>query len=476
MSVHTTSQQVTTTSQDQEPFTARTYVLDTSVLLADPKALSKFDEHEVVVPLVVLKELEAKRSDEVLGWAARTVLRTLSALIEDHPHDSIRHGLPVGEVGGTVRIEHNHRDTSMLPEAIAFDRTHDTRVLTVASNLAREAMQRQEERGAREVVTLVTKDLPMRVLAESVGVACEFYRGDVVAFDTGWTGMLTLETTREVIEALRESGESSFDLGQITATLSPAEATRFVEAPLNTGLLLRAGQTSALARITPTGAVAAVVPGDIKLFSLSTRSAPQALAATNLTDARVGVVSLGGAAGTGKSILALSAALHAVLVARSAKKVVVFRPLYAVGGQDLGFLPGTEEEKMGPWAAAVGDALAALGSQVTVREVLARGQLEVLPVTHVRGRTFTETIMIIDEAQQLDRPTLLTVISRAGQGTRVFLTHDVAQRDNLRVGRHDGIAAVVELLRGEALFAHTTLTKSERSPIAEMATRLLDGR
>ena len=159
---------------------------------------------------------------------------------------------------------------------------------------------------------------------------------------------------------------------------------------------------------------------------------------------------------------------------RQHSKVVVFRPLYAVGGQELGYLPGTEGEKMAPWAQAVFDTLGAVASKVVIEEVLQRGLLEVLPLTHIRGRSLHDAFVIVDEAQSLERNVLLTVLSRIGQDSRVVLTHDVAQRDNLRVGRHDGVVAVVEKLKGHPLFGHVTLHRSERSPIAALVTDLLE--
>jgi PhoH-like ATPase len=193
-----------------------------------------------------------------------------------------------------------------------------------------------------------------------------------------------------------------------------------------------------------------------------------------LLDPEIGIISLGGRAGTGKSALALSAGLEAVLEKRLHKKVVIFRPLYAVGGQELGYLPGSENEKMSPWAQAVFDTLGALVSQQVVDEIVERGLIEVLPLTHIRGRSLHDSFVIVDEAQSLERGVLLTVLSRIGQGSRVVLTHDIAQRDNLRVGRHDGVVAVVESLKGHPLFAHITLTRSERSQIAALVTELLE--
>ena len=243
--------------------------------------------------------------------------------------------------------------------------------------------------------------------------------------------------------------------------------------PCHTGVRLLAGTQSALGRVTADKQIA-LVRGEREAFGLHGRSAEQRIALELLLDPSVGIVSLGGRAGTGKSALALCAGLEAVLERREHRKVVVFRPLYAVGGQELGYLPGSENEKMGPWAQAVFDTLEGLADPGTIEEVLARGMLEVLPLTHIRGRSLHDSFVIVDEAQSLERNVLLTVLSRLGSGSRVVLTHDVAQRDNLRVGRHDGVAAVIEKLKGHPLFAHITLTRSERSPIAALVTEMLE--
>jgi len=188
----------------------------------------------------------------------------------------------------------------------------------------------------------------------------------------------------------------------------------------------------------------------------------------------VGIVSLGGKAGTGKSALALAAALESVMERRTQKKILVFRPLFAVGGQDLGYLPGSENDKMNPWGQAVYDTLSTICSKEVIEHIQDRNILEILPLTHIRGRSLHDSFVIVDEAQSLERNVLLSMLSRIGQNSRVVLTHDVAQRDNLRVGRHDGVAAVVEALKGQPLFGHVTLTRSERSAIAALVTDLLD--
>lgn len=425
----------------------RTYVIDTSVLLSDPHALTRFDEHEVILPVVVITELEGKRHHPELGYFARTALRFLDDL-------RVRHGrldaaVPVNESGGTVQVELNHSDQSVLPSGFRLG-DNDSRILAVALNFSSEGSD----------VVLVSKDLPMRVKASSVGLAAEEYRADNV-METGYTGMAELAVEPRVVEALYDDGVAECD-----------EAKDLLA---NEGVVLSGGGSSALGRVTPTKEIK-LIRSDLEAFGLHGRSAEQRVALDLLLDPDVGIVSLGGRAGTGKSALALCAGLESVLERRQHSKVMVFRPLYPVGGQELGYLPGSEGEKMAPWATAVFDTLSAVTNKNVIDEVMDRELLEVLPLTHIRGRSLHDAFVIVDEAQSLERGVLLTVLSRLGQNSRVVLTHDIAQRDNLRVGRHDGIVAVIEKLKGHPLFAHVTLTRSERSPIAALVTDLLEGR
>jgi PhoH-like ATPase len=310
-------------------------------------------------------------------------------------------------------------------------------------------------------VVLVSKDLPLRVKAAAIGLTAQEYRAELPA-DSGWTGMRELDVTAAEIDELYANGQ-----------LDCAAAR---ELPCHTGLVLVSGASgagSALGRVQPDKSVR-LVRGDREVFGLRGRSAEQRVALDLLLDQEVGIVSLGGRAGTGKSALALCAGLEAVMERRQHRKLVVFRPLYAVGGQELGYLPGSEADKMNPWSQAVFDTLSAVTSQDVIDEVLARDMLEVLPLTHIRGRSLHDSFVIVDEAQSLERGVLLTVLSRIGGGSRVVLTHDIAQRDNLRVGRHDGVVAVIEKLKGHPLFAHVTLVRSERSPIAALVTEMLE--
>lgn len=432
----------------------KTYIVDTSVLLSDPWALRKFAEHDVVLPVVVISELEGKRHHPELGWFARQALRFLEELRATY--EALDQPVPVNVDGGTLRVELNHQDQSLLPTAFRGPEG-DHRILACALNLAHEGKD----------TVLVTKDVPLRVKAGAVGVqADEYHAQDVVL--TGYTGMATVQTSSDVIDALYRNGEVMLD------GVETEKGTAVEELPVHCGLTLAAGAQSALGRMSADGVVE-LVRGDINAFGLQGRSAEQRIALDLLMDPNVGIVSIGGRAGTGKSALALCAGLEAVLERGEHRRIVVFRPMYAVGGQSLGYLPGTESDKMNPWAQAVYDTLEGLVSDNVMEEVHERGLIEVLPLTHIRGRSLHDAFVIVDEAQSLERNVLLTVLSRLGKGSRVVLTHDVAQRDNLRVGRHDGVQAVIEKLKGHELFAHITLQRSERSAIAELVTDLLEG-
>ena len=422
----------------------KTFVIDTSVLLADPKAIFRFKEHEVVIPIIVINELEKKRHDPEIGYFARQALRHLDDLRCEH--ERLDFPVAVGD-GGSLRVELNHIDPNVLPVGFQLG-DNDSRILAVAANLAGEGFE----------VTVVSKDLPLRVKASALGLTADEYRAEM-AVDSGYTGIHELALSADQMSILYD--DEVFEHPDVK------------NLPVNCGLVISSERGHALGRVTQDKKVK-LVRGDRELFGVHGRSAEQRLAVDVLLDSEIGIVSLGGRAGTGKSALALCAGLEAVLERRQHKKIMVFRPLYAVGGQELGYLPGTEAEKMNPWAQAVFDTLGPLVSKEVIDHVLDRGLLEVLPLTHIRGRSLHDSFVIVDEAQSLERNVLLTVLSRIGQNSRVVLTHDVAQRDNLRVGRHDGVASVIEALKGQQLFAHLTLTRSERSTIADMVTSLLD--
>ncbi|MEM7337574.1 MAG: PhoH family protein [Actinomycetota bacterium] len=423
----------------------KVFVLDTSVLLSAPTSLEAFGNNDVVLPIIVLTELEAKRHHPELGWAARTALRRLEAIRERH--GGLTEPFPVNDHGGTVRVELNHRSEDLLPTAMRNEGGNDHRILLVALNLSNDG----------EDVVLVTQDLPLRLRAGVLGLAAEEFLHQVDA-DLEWRGIVERSVSAETIDQLYSKTVLQID--------------DVADLPVNTGLILEGAGQSALARVQADGKVRLIQERSV--FGIRGRNAEQRIAIDLLDDTSVGIVSVGGPAGTGKSVLALAAGLESVLEHQTHRKVMIFRPLYAVGGQELGFLPGNEEEKMRPWTDAVGDALEVIANPMARDEIERQELIEVLPLTYIRGRTLTDVFVIIDEAQNLERSVLLTALSRLGPGSRAVLTHDIAQRDNLRVGRRDGIASVIASLRGHELFGHVSLSRSERSAIAALVSDALD--
>lgn len=417
------------------------FVLDTSVILSDTRALERLSDQHIVLPLAVLTELEAKRNHPDLGYPARSALRYLEGFRNEY---SLTEPIQTS-AGGSIRVEMNHISTSDLPENFRTP-DNDNRILAVAANLASDGVD----------VTLLTKDLPLRLMASVVGVKASDYDYEANV-DADWLGMQTIKVDGYVVDNFYEEDRVWLD--------------ETIVMPVNTGIILKSNQQSALGRIGRDGYIqklASRLP-----MGIEPRNAEQAIALDLLCDSNVGIVSIGGLAGSGKTIMALAAGVSAVKDKGSPiQKVIVFRPVSAVGSQDLGFLPGTADEKMAPWAVAVDDALE---SFMKINEIRDLGPaLKVLPLSHIRGRTLKNTFVIIDEAQNLDLMTLVTALSRLGEGSRVVLTHDVTQRDNLRVGKYDGVARIVSTLSGSDLFAHVTMRKSERSAIAELVAGSFD--
>ncbi len=442
---------------------ARTYVLDTSVLLAQPHAIDRFEEHQVVIPIVVLDELESKRHHARLGWAARTALRRLEGLRVTH--GTITDPVPVNGQGGTVQVELNHRNPDVLPEPLRGS-TADHRILTVAANLAAEGRQ----------VTVVSKDTPLRLRAAICGLAADEYRNEQADLD-GYTGIVRATEDDGLVDKIYDAGGSgvlAIDLG-------------LGDVPCNAGLILTGhSRGSVLARVHGDGRVRPIV--DRQVGSARPNSAEQKVALELLDDPDVQIVAVSGAAGTGKTYLALAAAL-ASLDRGDHDRIIVLRSLHEVGGEKLGTLPGDEQEKMAPAARAVVDALDALVGPARTKRLIEDRTVEVLPITNLRGRTVTGTYLIADDSQNFERNTIRAILSRAGgpsirqdgrgkgtpRPTKVVLTFDPTQTDHPFIGERDGVAAVAAKLveANTPLFGYVEHTKVERSAVAALAADVL---
>ena len=438
------------------------YVLDTNVLLADPRALYRFDEHEVVLPLVVVEELDRQKSrmDEV-GGNARTALRMIEELRE-RSGGGLRSPVQLPG-GGTLRVEGNHVDTQ-LPRYLDPDKP-DHRILAVALALGG---------------TLVSKDTALRIKASQLHVAVEDYRADTARVDSHYTGIAELDVDQGVLDLLHRDGKA--DLA--------AELASTAGLVLNQCVLLRSGRSSSgLGRVVGLGpdGVAAVqrVSGNARAFGVCPRDVRQTFAIDLLTDPSIPCVSLMGMAGTGKTFLALAAGLEQVIEAQSYRRLSVYRPLVAVGRQEVGYLPGDLDEKLQPWMEAVHDNLYSLfrrdddtnlwgqaahrDTQAAVDALLERGQLEMAAITYLRGRSITDEYVIVDEAQNLELPTLKVILTRMASGSKVVFCGDLSQVDNPYISPYGGMAALIERLKGTALFGHVTMAKGVRSPLAELA-------
>ncbi|MDJ0790923.1 MAG: PhoH family protein [Acidimicrobiia bacterium] len=434
---------------------SKSYVLDTCVLLADPQAILRFDEHDVVLPLVVVEELDRQktRMDEV-GANARAAIRLLEEMGASRAGGlSAPHELPAG---GTIRIELNGIHSNRLPEVLDPS-TPDHRILSTCLNLRDEGQES----------VLVTKDAALRIKGAQLDVAVEDYRGDTVQVDESYSGVVEVEVDPDVIEDLYDSGKA----------VVPEH-----EGIINQYLILKGpGSASALARTAEEGPdpVAVRVSGSRHMFGVETKNLRQAFATDLLLDPAVTAVSLMGMAGTGKTFLSLAAALEQVIELGRYRRVSVYRPLIAVGRQEVGFLPGDLSEKLEPWMAAVHDNLFALfggddaNPRDAVEELFERDVLEMAAVTYLRGRSITGEIVIVDEAQNLELPTLKVILTRMASNSKVIFCGDLTQVDNPYVSPFGGMAALIEKFKGNPMFGHMTMERTVRSPLAELATQLL---
>ena len=422
-------------------------VLDTSVLLSSGQsALYSFDKSDVVIPLTVIKELGSKRSDPEIGLAARSVLRVMDTMASK---GDLKEGVSLGEGYGNLRIEVNNIHN--VPEALSGQVTNDIRIITVANNLSK------KHDGD---VTLVSNDFSLKILAQVVGLKTSSIAQKKDEIDEFIHTVKKIEVAPNVIDEIYENG---------TVTLLD-------EVPLNTGVLLCSATGSAIAIARPEWKFD-LVKGDLQVGSYVGRGLEQKIAVRHLMDEKIGVVSLSGTAGSGKSFWMLNAALNLVRDSRTPyEKIVIFRPVNPVGGQhqELGYLPGTLAEKLEPHAQAIYDTLGTIVGSAEVDRIKRSGLIEFASISHVRGRTLANAIVICDELQNVEATTILTLISRLGVNARVFIGWDTAQRDAQYIGKYDGIYKIVKKLYGHKLFAHVNFRTSQRSQISEMVSGLLD--
>jgi PhoH-like ATPase len=434
----------------------RTFVLDTCILLADPHAPLRFDEHDVVIPLVVVEELDRKktRPDEV-GANARNAIR----LLEEHgaSRDGGLRSAAQLPSGGTLRIETNRIESARLPKVFDAARP-DHRILSTCLNLSEEGVP----------TVLVTKDAALRIKAAQLDQPVQDYRADTVQVDELYAGVREIQVDTSVIDQLFSDGKVQLDEPDLL---------------INEFVILRNGASqSGLGRVVQVEPhpVAVRIMANKRTFGMEPKNLRQVFACELLTDPDVSAVTMMGMAGAGKTFLALAAALEQVVEQERYRRVSVYRPLVAVGRQEVGYLPGDLSEKLAPWMAAVYDNLYALfadsgpdGAKGAVDDLLERNLIEMAAVTYLRGRSITDEIVIIDEAQNLELSTLKVIMTRMGRGSKVILCGDLSQVDNPYISPYGGVAALIEKFKGKDLFGHISLERSVRSPLAEMAATVL---
>ncbi|HJV64443.1 MAG TPA: PhoH family protein [Geomonas sp.] len=436
------------------------YVLDTNVLLYDPQALTRFEDNTIIIPITVVEEIDRFKKDmNETGRNARQFSRLMDSFRKE---GSLSKGLQL-ESGGSIRIEiYEEKVMKRLPPELRQDRG-DNRILAVAVDL----MESQTE----APVVLVTKDTNLRIKADALGLAAEDYESDKVSIEELYSGVSTLEVGPEVIDRFYGQGW----LDEPVADLVP---NQFIS-------LTQAGNPShsAIARFDEgSRRVVPLRPIDKEgVWSLFPRNREQSFALEALLDDNIKIVTLVGKAGTGKTLLAIAAGLQKTAEENVYNRLLVSRPVFPMG-RDLGFLPGDLEEKLSPWMQPIFDNVELLLSghegerrhSKGYKELMAMGILEIEPLTYIRGRSIPNQYMIVDEAQNLTPHEIKTIVTRVGEGTKIVLTGDPYQIDNPYVdAESNGLTYLVERLKGQAISAHVTMTKGERSELAELAANLL---
>ncbi len=436
----------------------KVFVLDTNVLLHDPRAIFSFEDNDVVIPIVVIEELDKfKKGIDEIGRNARQVSRILD---EFRQKGKLSQGVQL-DGGGNLRVELNHQSPQHLPNELIATKA-DNRILATALNLRHDELP----------VVLVTKDTNLRIKADALGLRAEDYESDNITIDELYSGEMELEVGPGAIDEF-------YTRGELAPAAPKPHPNQFV-------LLKNSANESqtALARYShQKNAVVPIISTKHGVWGISARNKQQQFAFDLLLNDDIRLVTLVGKAGTGKTLLALAAGLEKTIEARSFLRLVVSRPVFPLG-KDIGFLPGDIEEKLRPWMQPIRDNLDFLMGASAVagrakgkkdlQSLFDLGMIEVEPLTYIRGRSMPNQYLIVDEAQNLTPHEIKTIITRAGEGTKVVLTGDPYQIDNPYIdSSSNGLSFVVERFKEEPIAGHITLVKGERSDLAELAATLL---
>jgi PhoH-like ATPase len=432
------------------------FILDTNVLLFDPNALQVFDEHDLMIPITVIEEIDRFKKDlNEVGRNARMVSRALDAL---RKKGSLSEGVALG-TGGRLWVQLPSSETS-LPHGLKSS-TNDNIILQMALRLTK--------RHAPGKVVLVTRDTNMRIKADALGIPAEDYAHAHLEVEETFSGFVECEVSAETIDEVY--GQGWCEPNSLALVPNQFVIFRSIDNPKQMVLTRFHSDQNRLIRLKA---------AKENVWGIQARNKEQLFALSLLLDPTVEFVTLTGMAGTGKTLLAIAAGLHLSADEKRYRRLVVSRPIFPLG-RDLGFLPGDVSEKLNPWMKPIFDNLEfLLGGEKDSRSgpayqpLLDQRMLEVEPLTYIRGRSMPKQYLIVDEAQNLTPHEVKTVISRAGEGTKVVLTGDPYQIDNPYVdATSNGLSYVVERFKNSAISGHVTLKKGERSKLAELAAKLL---
>lgn len=436
----------------------KTFILDTNVLLHDPRAMFNFADNNIIIPIYAVEEIDNfKKELSELGQNARQVSRYLDELRDV---GSLATGVKL-ESGGTLRVA---TSSKMLPPEITSDRGQDSRILSVA-------FETQEQLKGKQEVVFITQDTNLRIRSDAIGIRSENFEPEPSKIDELYTGYTELEIERDQIDALYKN--NTLELTNAKLLNNQFAILKDVANPSH----------SALTRLAPsTNALKPIIKPTQEVWGISARNKEQVFALDLLLDDSVQLVTLVGKAGTGKTLLAIAAGLHLVSDERRFQRLLVSRPIFPLG-RDLGYLPGTVEEKLNPWMQPIFDNVEFImgrshfsrqHNKRSYQELIDLDLLQIEPLTYIRGRSIASQFMIVDEAQNLTPHEVKTIISRAGEGTKIVLTGDPYQIDHPYVdSTNNGLVHIVNRFKNQGLFGHVRLKKGERSVLAEAAANLL---
>ena len=438
----------------------KTFILDTNVLLHDVNSIYAFEDNDVVIPMVVIEELDTFKSEgDSRGKSARMVSRELDSL---RAKGKLNEGVKLPK-GGTLKIELDK--PGILPQVFSVNKS-DNAILNIAYTMAKKEGSYKKTQAP---VIVVTKDINMRLKAEALGLSAQDYTKDKVNLDELYTGVAEVEVAPEKIDAFYRDKK----------LVLPKDAYF-----ANQFLILKAvgGKQSAIGRVSNSGecVLKPLSAQEPVAWGIKPLNKEQRFAMELLLDDSLDIVTLVGTAGTGKTLITLATGLQRTMDENAYRRMVVCRSIVPVG-KDLGFLPGTKEEKLEAWMGAIYDNLAFLADRKNPDEgeekahyLLDSGKIEIASVTHMRGRSLPGQYMIVDDAQNLTPHEMKTILTRAGEGTKIIITGDPYQIDTPYLDvESNGLTYIVDRLKGQPSYGHITFTKTERSRLADMASKLL---